>query len=363
MNPIEPEEPLETSGSLEPSPHRDVALPETVIEPVRCKNCDAVLLGRFCVNCSQAADVHVPSTMELVHDLLEGLTHSDSRLWRTLLLLWFKPGKLTQEFVAGRRAAYLPPFRLYLILSIIFFLIASFMHTNAQVINFDDGATTFTAPGAPPPPAKAPRKAAAPATTAPSATASPPAASPPSAASSPPAAGAGHTRVTSCEDINFITFQRHPEWNQRIKHACAEIVRDNGENLFHVFIGTMSKAMFIFLPLVAFLHMLLYWRPRYRYAEHLLFFIHLHAFYFSVAILMVSAVNLANAWPALSGVAGVVEALLGWCLPVYTLIAMRRVFQRGWPGTVFKAVLLFVVYSIVFILTLVGVVVYAILQL
>ena len=30
--------------------------------------------------------------------------------------------------------------------------------------------------------------------------------------------------------------------------------------------------MFIFLPLIAFLHMLMYWRPRYRYAEHLLFF-------------------------------------------------------------------------------------------
>src|ERR1700733_4079513 len=95
----------------------------------RCKNCDAVLLGRYCVNCSQAADVHVPTTLQLVHELMEGLTHSDSRLWRTLNYLWFKPGKLTQEFIAGRRVAYLPPFRLYLVLSIILFLIASLSHT------------------------------------------------------------------------------------------------------------------------------------------------------------------------------------------------------------------------------------------
>ena len=44
----------------------------------------------------------MPSTRELLHKALEGITHSDSRLWRTLSLLWFKPGKLTQEFVAGR---------------------------------------------------------------------------------------------------------------------------------------------------------------------------------------------------------------------------------------------------------------------
>ena len=106
----------------------------------RCLNCGAVLTGRYCANCGQAADVHVPSTAELVHEALEGITHSDSRLWRTLYLLWFKPGKLTQEFVAGRRAAYLPPFRLYLVLSILFFLAASISntHTHTKFVGFDN---------------------------------------------------------------------------------------------------------------------------------------------------------------------------------------------------------------------------------
>jgi hypothetical protein len=306
----------------------------TATAPARCKNCDAVLMGRFCVTCSQAADVHVPSTLELLHELLEGLTHSDSRLWRTLTFLWFKPGRLTQEFVAGRRVAYLPPFRLYLILSIIFFLIASFMHTSGEVIKFDNGTTTITAPGAP-----APR------------------------ATTPAAAARDQPSIRSCDDVDSLTFKQHSEWKPRIKHACEAIVRDNGENLLHVAIATMSKAMFIFLPLVAFLHMLLYWRPRYRYAEHLLFFIHLHAFYFSVAIVMISAINAAHTWPRLSGVSDFLETVLGWCMPIYTVIAMRRVFQRSWAGTLFKAVVLFFVYSIVFALTVGGVLLYAILQL
>src|SRR5271170_5732866 len=140
----------------------------------RCLNCGAELTGRFCANCSQAADVHVPSTRELMHEALEGVTHSDSRLWRTLFLLWFKPGKLTQEFIAGRRAAYLPPFRLYLVLSVIFFLGTSLVRSRVEAIQFDDALK----------PAAAPQAAAA--------TAAP--------------------RVTNCSDVG-ISF--YPKWNPR----------------------------------------------------------------------------------------------------------------------------------------------------
>jgi hypothetical protein len=296
-----------------------VPLDTTLVPPARCKNCNAVLLGRFCVNCSQAADVHMPSTVELVHEMLEGLTHSDSRLWRTLKLLWFKPGMLTQEFVAGRRAAYLPPFRLYLILSIVLFLIASFMHPSAPLVKFDDPAA--------------------------------------------PAAASKGSVITSCQDVHFIMFTHDPRWDQRFEHACQEAVRDNGKALWPVVVHTAPKAMFIFLPLIAFLHMLLYWRPRQRYAEHLLFFTHLHAFYFSMAIVMICAILAAPSWPKLSGAADTLQSVLGWWAAIYTLFAMRRVFRRGWPGTLFKAVILFFVYSILFALTFVGVIVYAALQL
>ncbi len=313
--------------AVEPAAPREVDVAGTpAAVPARCKNCDAVLLGRFCIDCSQAANVHVPTTMELMHELLEGITHSDSRLWRTLTTLWFKPGKLTEEFVAGRRVAYLPPFRLYLIVSIVFFLIASLVHVNVAMMTFDEATKAGRAPL--------------------------------SASQQLPA-----DRITSCNDINILTSSSHPTWNPRIRHVCEAVLKDNGGNLVHLAIGTASKAMFIFLPLVAFLNMLLYWRPRYRYAEHLLFFVHLHAFYFSAAILMLSLANTADAWPGLQGIAGFLETILGWTLPVYTLMAMRRVFRRTWPGTLFKGVVLFFVYMIVFGLTVAGVFVYAALQL
>ncbi len=277
----------------------------------RCLNCGAALTGRYCANCSQAADVHVPSTRELLHEALEGLTHSDSRLWNTLSLLWFVPGRLTQEFIAGRRAAYLPPFRLYLVLSIIFFLVASVSPMGGEFAHFDN-----------------------------------------------PGAGVNSTRP-DCAHLKLTLYGR--DLGPRLQHACGEIARDNGANLLHVSISTMPKAMFIFLPFVAFLHMLLYWRPRHRYAEDLVFFLHVHAFFFSVmaAVVLVSD---ADPWPVMAKL-GAFAPLLLWSLPLYTVLAMKRVFGRSWKGTVVKAFALFAVYMVVLLITMSGVFLYAVLQL
>ncbi len=284
----------------------------------RCLNCSAVLTGRYCADCGQAADVHVPSTAELAHEALEGITHSDSRLWRTLYLLWFKPGKLTREFIAGRRAAYLPPFRLYLVLSIIFFLVASVSNTHVKFLSVGDNGVRVS-----------------------------------------------DDAPVECASVNATSFKVTlfgRDWAPRIKRVCGEIARDNGANLVHVALGTAPKAMFIFLPLIALLHMLLYWRPRHRYAEHLLFFLHVHAFFFSVMTLAILSGDAAGAWPRLNPVLSAAPLLL-WSLPVYTVLAMRRVFDAGWTRTLVKASALFVVYMVVLFIALLGVFVYAVLQL
>jgi hypothetical protein len=281
-----------------------------------CRNCGASLTGRFCSNCGQSADVHVPSTRELLHEALEGLTHSDSRLWATLKCLLFKPGKLTQEFVAGRRTAYLPPFRLYLILSVTFFLVASFAHFDNPVVRIDND-------------------------------------------------DAHRPAESDCTNgtIDLPLFKNNAAWQKRFQRACVGVVRDNGSSLLHVGVATMPKAMFIFLPLIAFLHMLMYWWPRHRYAVHLLFFLHLHAFFFLVALLLALSGDAAAAWPTLKGFDSVASTLLGWSLIIYSVLAMRRVFQMGWPLTLVKAFTLFFVYVSMLGLTVAIVFIYAALQL
>ena len=274
-----------------------------------------MLLGRYCANCSQAADVHVPTTLELVHEMLEGVLHTDSRLWRTLKSLYFRPGKLTQEFVAGRRAAYLPPFRLYLVVSVSFFLLASLSHPPREDAHDAAAANSvLTDPG-------------------------------------------------RCDAIRVDALASHPGFNERLHPACREVARDHGASLRHGALATMSKAMFIFLPLIALLDMLLYWRPRYRYAEHVVFFLHLHAFFFSAAILDLAAINAPYLWPSAQGAAAALESLLGWVALGYTVVAVRRVFAQSWPGALFKSLALAVVYLAVFSVTVAGAFVYTMLQL
>ena len=69
----------------------------------------------------------------------------------------------------------------------------------------------------------------------------------------------------------------------RMRQVCRKTVIDNGHELQQAFLHNVPRAMFIFLPLLAGLMMLMYWRPRHYYVEHLLLFLHNHAFVFLVA--------------------------------------------------------------------------------
>ena len=281
-----------------------------------CRNCGATLSGRYCSQCGQAAEVHVPSVKEIIHEVLEGLTHSDSRLWNTLKCLWLKPGTLTLEFIAGRRVAYLPPFRLYLILSVLYFFLTSLTHQQLVVMELPGDQRVQTNP-----------------------------------------------KAFRCEDINSLTKLGRPDWNARMVHACNVARNDNGASASHVVETIVPKVMFVFLPLIALLQMLMYWRPRHRYAEHLLFFLHIHAFFFSIATLSLLTDVATGAWTAAKPVGDVVGVLLFLSVVFYSILALRRVFQHSWPKTLFKAVLLFFVYLSVMALGMAAVTIYAIMQL
>ena len=106
-------------------------------EPKRCLNCGTVVTGRHCAQCGQASDVHVLSMKEVFGDVMHSVFHLDSRVWQTLRLLVTRPGQLTREFIAGRHQQYLPPFRLYLVISLFFFALSALL-PDSTFVNFDD---------------------------------------------------------------------------------------------------------------------------------------------------------------------------------------------------------------------------------
>jgi hypothetical protein len=90
-----------------------------------CANCGAALHGVYCHDCGQKAVSHDVGLHELSHEALEEFAHVDGKIFRTLKFLVAKPGMLTTEFLAGRRARYISPLRLYLTCSLVFFALAA----------------------------------------------------------------------------------------------------------------------------------------------------------------------------------------------------------------------------------------------
>ncbi len=103
-----------------------------------CSDCGAQTSGNFCANCGQPTHVH-RTLLHLGEELLHGVMHFDARIWRTLPLLWLNPGRLTREWVAGRRTRYVSPLAMFLFTLFVMFFALSFMpQYESRVVVADD---------------------------------------------------------------------------------------------------------------------------------------------------------------------------------------------------------------------------------
>ncbi len=110
------------------------AMSETVKQ---CLNCEYELRpdDRFCPNCGQEAkDLGGSFKVFFTHFLNDYFTF-DSKIVRSIRPLMFTPGQLTNDFLAGKRVRYIPPLRLYIFTSIIFFLALSMKGHDTSELN------------------------------------------------------------------------------------------------------------------------------------------------------------------------------------------------------------------------------------
>src|SRR5688572_20009688 len=93
------------------------ATTSTTTSSARCVSCDAPITGPYCSQCGERVLEPEALTLRhfLVHTVAQELLHVDGKLWRTLRLLFARPGRLSLEYAAGRRRPFLNPFRLLLI--------------------------------------------------------------------------------------------------------------------------------------------------------------------------------------------------------------------------------------------------------
>lgn len=104
-----------------------------------CANCGAELTGDYCASCGQPAHIH-RTLGHMVEEFLHGILHFDTRAWRTLPLLVFRPGKLTHAYIHGQRARYISPLAIFLLTVFTMFFVFAFTGDMVVNANADEAA-------------------------------------------------------------------------------------------------------------------------------------------------------------------------------------------------------------------------------
>lgn len=266
---------------------RDMATPAD-----GCLNCGADLHGPFCATCGQRAVPPDPTVRELAGDAWHELTGYDGRIAVTARGL-LHPGRLTVEYLRGHRATYLPPVRVYLIASLVYFVVA----------------------------------AAAPATT----------------------SGRSGGRSVGLRIGVFSTSNAPPTDEDRAElradlesthwllRPVLRRIAEDPESLRGRLFTTMPRVFFAMLPAFAAI-LALFYRGR-RFPTHLVFAAHVHAFAFA-ALSLAEAVKFTRN--------DVVQAVVGMpvvlIVLVYGLRALKGVYGGGWVRTVAKAAAIGFIY-------------------
>jgi hypothetical protein len=314
-----------------------------------CLNCATTLSGQYCANCGQRASSRLISIVELLRDAFGDLLELDSRIWRTLVPLLIRPGRLTRDYLEGRRARYMPPFRTYLVLSILFFFASFFNPEDNFGILFEpapenseqadvenDSEATAEIP------AQLEEELASKGITV----------SIDGDADDEDSASPDPSADADADDCNMEDFDptEMPGWlakrltRERVQQVCIAVRADDGRAVAEKLKDNGPVALIVLLPLMALVQKALYPLSKRYYVEHLLFFVHYHAFVFLILTLQISLSRLAEIAGLPSGVTNATVTAISIYVPVYLYMAMRLVYGQGRAATAAKFVILTLAY-------------------
>ncbi len=287
-----------------------------------CPNCDTVFdtaaaAPRYCPHCGQEAVLHPPSVAEFAHEFVGHYVAFEGSLWRTLRLLVFRPGRLTAAYLAGKRRHYVLPLRLYLSASFLFFLLFKL----------------FAVTQAPEPPAGAHEARAVAAVPSSAADARPPSVVRPGSSAAAPAGrvAKGDVHAVDCGmpgTADCTWYERR--MNIVAQRWAADPDRSQAEFVAH-WLSAAPYAVFLLLPAFAAVVGLAYRNRRMLFGEHLVFGLHMHAFWFLAGAVTVLA-PFAGPW-------------LMFATLAYGVVALHAVYGGGWPRTIARAFAILVGYG------------------
>ncbi|MEO8802767.1 MAG: DUF3667 domain-containing protein [Rudaea sp.] len=348
-----------------------------------CANCGAELCGTHCHDCGQPVKGMIRPLSSMLSDIADTIFNIDSRIFRTLYPLYFRPGYLSNQYFSGRRVRYVTPFRLYFFLSVAAFLLIqvsldSFKLPNMIVIDPGDGNSFANAKTAQQVVSQSDSALAA-------------------------LKSAKHLPFVPTMAINQATREIHEnaerrlaqlkderpgnaqttteqnvespksnpkgivqlgdeEWdpranpiriawlpefaNNRINNAAVHLhdnlprIKKNPLPFFVGTLGVLPGVLFVLMPLFALMLKIFYFFKRRLYMEHLIVALNSHSFIF-VSLILLTLAGLTKMWantaaPWLAVVMGWAIFLMGWWLPIYLLLMQKKVYKQGWILTVLK---------------------------
>ena len=378
--------------------------------PDSCANCGAARLGPFCHACGQKSEPLRLAIRHVAHEAFTEFLDLDGRFWRTLGTLLVRPGTLTIAFAAGRRTRYLRPLRVYLTSTLLFFFVLNLLDPAGKLegaIQADADSTATVAArladvdaALARPPAEEERvadslSARLEALAAALDSAETPGVDMPAeraealrTAQSDLRADIGTLRNDGVQtdagrrrdarrrlvveravlgtlppdslirpadveraasvvfpdtaDLNVPVWLSRSETVAAFRNAGTDADRIAAGSAFaRAAIGKVPTVMFLLLPLFALLLKALYARRGWYYAEHLVFGLHTHAFAFVVFTAVAGLASIGSGW------AGALSLGLTLLIPIYFVVAQKRVYGQSWRKTLAKALLLSLVYNTV----------------
>jgi hypothetical protein len=311
--------------------------PETRRTPDRpCLNCGDTTVGFFCRNCGQRkADVRV-SLRRMLMEVMDDQLSLNSTLPRTIGALLFRPGHLTAEYVQGRIMRYVPPFRLYLVTSVLFFILLPVVADVNRIADEvameseqDDARERSQADSA---------RIADQRARADSARARIAAVRrgevPRGAVAAPPLPPAPPKPDSGKVDLNLAISDttKVPGWlkplNRRLQRTEDRLEGMPPREALRTVLAAMEenapKGVFLMMPLFAFILKVLYVRRKRFYVEHFVFALHVH----SMAFLLFTVGMLSRLdW---------LHAFLALWMTLYVFLAMKKVYAQGIIRTFLK---------------------------
>lgn len=328
-----------------------------------CPNCGTRIEGPWCYQCGQNQKGINRFFLSLLNEAFDDVFSLNSRTVRTLKYLIFRPGFLTTEYFAGRRARYLPPVRLYLITSVIFFLYLSLQNT------LSDSSPMLFSLETPPDEARQELDDTSSGLE--------------QRIAELEARGGGNKVdekiVTDLETAGKELENLSDEEAADLKISLPWLTEDEEKILADNLMARAKKAeenpgaladalidiappiLFVILPLFAILLKVFYPGTGRYYSEHLILAVHNHSFLF-VALLFSQLLETFEDTFVAPATGAVDTALQIW-IPVYMYLSLRRTYEQGYGVTAIKFVFLFLGYQIFFGMALAGMIIWGLMSL